>query len=207
LIPLFNPEVNESTVFIINPYPRFGRQSTLAKLNSHRGINKVCAPFIFNCYIKSVCIIEVAPLDSFRVVIKAKIHNITIKDATGKVVYTGSIPKTTNYTYAVVDIRELEDPLFPPMTDGKYHRSIRACQYPFPELIERPLIALDGDGESDRRYITGFYGEDILYNSTHIWSGDSYITNITLGQVPVSPIYFFNGNIVDLGFYHDSKRI
>ena len=136
--------------------------------------------------------IIVAPLDSFRVVIKAKIHNITIKDATGKVVYTGSIPKTTNYTYAVVDIRELEDPLFPPMTDGKYHRSIRACQYPFPELIERPLIALDGDGESDRRYITGFYGEDILYNSTHIWSGDSYITNITLGQVPVSPIYFFN---------------
>lgn len=136
--------------------------------------------------------IIVAPLDSFRVIIKAKIYDITITDASGKVVYTGSIPKTTNYTYAIIDIRELEDPLFPPLTRGKYHRSIRACLYPFPELIERPIIALDGEGESDRRYITGFYDQDIFYNSTHIWSGNAYMTNITFGNVRVSPIYYLN---------------
>ncbi|NJE25922.1 hypothetical protein E3E22_04660 [Thermococcus sp. MV5] len=136
--------------------------------------------------------IVVAPLDSFRVVVKAKIHNITIVDTSGKVVYTGSIPKTTNYTYAIVDIRELEDPLFPPMTGGKYHRSIRACLYPFPELIEKPIIALDGVGESTEKYIVGFYGQDILYNSTHIWKDSSYITNITLNGIPVSPIHSLN---------------
>ena len=136
--------------------------------------------------------IVIAPLDSFRVVVKAKIHNVTIVDTSGKVVYTGSIPKTTKYTYAIVDIRELEDPLFPPMTGGKYHRSIRACLYPFPELIERPIIALDGVGESNKKYIVGFYGQDILYNSTHIWKDTSSITNITLKGVPVSPVYSLN---------------
>jgi len=114
----------------------------------------------------------VAPLDSFRVVIKARIPNITITDFSSRIVYTGSIPKTTDYVYAIIDLQNLEDPLFSAMTGGRYYRSIKACSYPYPELIEKPLKVLEGNGSSDETHVIGLLSREV--NPDRIYFGDFY---------------------------------
>ena len=51
--------------------------------------------------------LTVAPLDSFRVVIRARIPNITIRDLSGRVVYSGSIPRSGDYIYSIVNCKKL----------------------------------------------------------------------------------------------------
>lgn len=153
----------------------------------------------------------VAPLDSFRVVIKARIPNITITDFSGKIIYTGSIPKTTDYIYAIIDLQNLEDPLFSAMTGGRYYRSIKACSYPYPELIEKPLKVLEGNGSSDESYVIGLLSREV--NPDRIYFGDFYpgdgayayvilngsltettnpiIVNTTVNEISISPTKMF----------------
>ncbi|ALV63911.1 Transcriptional regulator, GntR family domain / Aspartate aminotransferase [Thermococcus sp. 2319x1] len=157
--------------------------------------------------------ITVGVLDSFTIFVKAKIPNITVRDFNGKIVYSGSIPKSGNPTYVFIDIRNLEDPLFPPMTGGRYSRSIRACVYPYPELTGRPVKVLEGKGSSDRSYVLGEFSRSI--GEDYIYFGDFYpgdgalayvllngslelsapiIVNTSVGGIPISPI-----NVLDEG--------
>lgn len=153
----------------------------------------------------------VAPLDSFSVVIKARIPNVTITDLSGKIVYTGSIPKTADYVYAIIDLQNLEDPIFSAMTGGRYYRSIKACEYPYPELIERPLKVLEGNGSSSEPYVIGYFSKNVDPN--YIYFGDFYpgngayayvilndsinattspiIVNTTIREISVSPTKVF----------------
>jgi len=156
--------------------------------------------------------ITVGVLDSFTIFVKAKIPNITVRDFNGKIVYDGSIPKSGNYTYAFIDIRNLEDPLFPPMTGGRYSRSIRACLYPYPELIGKPIKVLEGNGSSDDPYVLGEFSRSV--SKDYIYFGDFYpgdgalayvllngslngtnvpiIVNTTIGGISLSPVNVFN---------------
>ncbi|EHR79178.1 hypothetical protein OCC_01574 [Thermococcus litoralis DSM 5473] len=156
--------------------------------------------------------LTVGVLDSFTIFVKARIPNITVRDFNGKIVYSGSIPKSGNYTYAFIDIRNLEDPLFPPMTGGRYSRSIRACLYPYPELIGKPIKVLEGNGSSDKQYLLGNFSRNV--NKTYIYFGDFYpgdgalayvllngsleetdrpiIVNTSIGGISISPVNVFN---------------
>ncbi|ASJ10374.1 DNA-binding protein [Thermococcus sp. P6] len=156
--------------------------------------------------------ITVAPLDSFRIVIKARITNITISDTSGRVVYTGPIPRS-GYAYSIVDIRDLEDPIFSAMTGGRYQRSIRACTYPFPELIDKPVKVLYGTGKSNEGHVVGTYSSQLDPNGIFIGetypddeeakayayvleegsidSADRIIVNTTMEGTPVNPAEIF----------------
>ncbi len=115
--------------------------------------------------------IIVAPLDSFRIVIKARILNVTIRSEDGNVVYSGTIPRS-GWTYSIIDIRNLEDPMFSAYTGGKYQRSIKACQFAFPQLFNKPLKILDGNGSSTQSPVIGELSTTIASNK--IYFGDSY---------------------------------
>ncbi|WP_456321259.1 DUF2341 domain-containing protein [Palaeococcus sp. (in: euryarchaeotes)] len=117
--------------------------------------------------------LTVAPLDSFRVVIRARIPNITIRDLSGRVVYSGSIPRSGDYIYSIVNLENLEDSFFSAMTGGRYQRSIRACSYSFPELIDKPIKVLEGEGKSSESHVPG----ELIRNleSDKIYFGDTYI--------------------------------
>ena len=117
--------------------------------------------------------LTVAPLDSFRVVIRARIPNITIRDLSGRVVYRGSIPRSGDYIYSIVDLENLEDSFFSAMTGGRYQRSIRACPYSFPELIDKPIKVLEGEGKSSESHVLGELSKDL--ESDKIYFGDAYI--------------------------------
>ncbi|WP_457752210.1 DUF2341 domain-containing protein [Thermococcus sp.] len=127
--------------------------------------------------------ITVAPLDSFHIVIKARIMNVTIKDISGKVVYTGPIPRS-GYAYSIISIQQLEDPYYAVMSGGRYHRSVRACSYAFPAFTP-PFTVANGSGTGNT--VAGVFGKDFQYNSTAIWDsqGDS-ITNLTINGLPVT---------------------
>ncbi|AIF68584.1 hypothetical protein PAP_00705 [Palaeococcus pacificus DY20341] len=155
--------------------------------------------------------LTVAPLDSFRIVIKARIPNITITDMSGKIVYSGSIPKSGNYTYSIVDIRNLEDPIFSAITGGRYYRSIKACDYTFPELIEKPIKVLAGNGSSSESHVIEKLSKGVDTDKIHfgdVYPGDGakgyvllngsinitapIIVNTTLSGVRTSPRDVFN---------------
>lgn len=130
--------------------------------------------------------LTVAPLDAFTLVIKARIPHVTIADSSGKVVYSGPIPSNGGYVYSTVDLRGLEDPMFSAVTGGRYQRSLQACQYPYPGLGVRPILSVNGSGSSDSPYVIGRFGDQLSYNSTHIWdSVGDYITNLTRDGAPV----------------------
>lgn len=131
--------------------------------------------------------IRVAPLDSFHIAVIARIPRIKIMDTSGRVVYEGAIPENRNVT-VIVSLEGIEDAFIARETDDFYHRLIRACSYPYPELVGRPIKVLNGTGESEVPVVTGVYGEDINYNATHIWKDSSYITNTTINGVKVSPL-------------------
>jgi len=131
--------------------------------------------------------ITVAPLDAFTLVIRAKIPRVTIKDMSGMVVYSGPIPSNGGYVYSTVDLNGLEDPMFSAVTGGRYHRSLQACQYPYPGLGMRPVIGVNGSGKSKSKYLIGRFGEAFSYNKTYIWdSNGDYLTHLTM-----------NGHLVD----------
>jgi hypothetical protein len=111
--------------------------------------------------------IHVAPLDAFRLVVKAKIPHVRITDTSGVVVYDGPIPSSGDYVYSIVDLEELEDPFHSAMSGGMYQRSLRACEYAFPKITP-PLIVANGTG-SGSGVVVGTFGTDLQYNSTHIW--------------------------------------
>ncbi|RLB68856.1 MAG: DUF2341 domain-containing protein, partial [Deltaproteobacteria bacterium] len=160
--------------------------------------------------------LTVAPLDAFRIVIRAKIRDVTISDVSGKVVYTGPIPRE-NYIYSIISIENLEDPIFSALTYGRYYRSIEPCEYTFPEIIERPIKTLYGNGTSEDDHVLGKYSST-AWDSGHIFYGDTYpgdgadgyvlrtgnitsisspvIVNTTLNGVPISPLEVFNDDDV-----------
>ncbi len=115
--------------------------------------------------------ITVAPLDSFRVVVKARIPNITVRSRNGYVVYSGSLPRT-GWAYSIIDLRNLEDPMFSAYTGGRYQRSLRACQVPFPQLFDKPLKVLEGNGSSTQPYVVDELSTTVA--SDMIYFGDSY---------------------------------
>ncbi|NJE08958.1 DUF2341 domain-containing protein [Thermococcus sp. M39] len=161
--------------------------------------------------------LTVAPLDSFRIVIKARIPNITIQDVSGRIVYTGSIPSNGGYIYSIVNLQNLEDPLFSAMTGGRYYRSIRACPYSFPEILEKPIKVLEGNGSSTVSHVIGLLSRTV--DAEKIFFGDYYpgegakayvllnepdqnvtvpiVVNTTLNGVRTSPLSVFNEN--DMG--------
>ncbi|MBO8175116.1 MAG: DUF2341 domain-containing protein [Thermococcus sp.] len=161
--------------------------------------------------------LTVAPLDAFRIVIKARIPNITIRDVSGRIVYTGSIPSNGGYIYSIVDLQSLEDPLFSAMTGGRYYRSIRACPYSFPEILEKPIKFLEGNGSSTVSHVVGTLSQTV--DAEKIFFGDYYpgdgakayvllnepeqnvtapiVVNTTLDGVRTSPLNVFNEN--DMG--------
>ncbi|NJE77246.1 DUF2341 domain-containing protein [Thermococcus sp. ES12] len=158
----------------------------------------------------------VAPLDSFRIVIKARIKQVTISDISGTVVYSGPIPRE-GYVYSIISIENLEDPLFSALTYGRYYRSIEPCEYTFPELIERPVKALYGNGSSDEDHVLGKYSST-KWEEGYLFYGDYYpgdgadgyvlrsgditsitapvIVNTTVKGVPISPREIFSDNDV-----------
>ncbi|NJE42868.1 DUF2341 domain-containing protein [Thermococcus sp. GR6] len=113
----------------------------------------------------------VAPLDPFRIVIRAKMKNVKISDMSNKVVYQGPIPRE-GYVYSIVSIEELEDPMFSALTGGRYFRSIRACEYPYPELIDRPIKVVYGNGTSESDHFAGIYSQTL--NQGYIFFGNMY---------------------------------
>ncbi len=115
--------------------------------------------------------ITVAPLDSFRLVVRGRILNVTVRSRNGVVVYSGALPRT-GWVYSIIDIRDLEDPMFSAMTGGRYQRSIRACQMPFPQLFSRPLEVLEGNGSSSESHVIGELSASL--ESGKIYFGDSY---------------------------------
>ncbi|EEB74849.1 DUF2341 domain-containing protein [Thermococcus sp. AM4] len=129
--------------------------------------------------------IEVALLDAFTVVIKARIPKIRIMDSSRTVVYDGPLPSNGGYIYATVDIRDLEDPFFSAITGGRYHRSIRSCKFAFPTLGIRPITFANASGTGSGYYI-GRFGQEFNYNLTHIWSSEFSVTNFTIGGTPVT---------------------
>ncbi len=136
--------------------------------------------------------IVVAPLDSFHIVIKAKLENVTIRDLNGRIVYHGPIPQR-GYVYSIINIQNLEDPLFAVASGGRYSRVVRACQYSFPEVMAKPVTSVSGSGESSNNYdhIPGKYGDDISYSRVRIeYTPDgSYLENLSY-----DPTLIFNNN-------------
>ncbi|ASA76783.1 DUF2341 domain-containing protein [Thermococcus sp. 5-4] len=168
-------------------------------------------------FLRSNIELTVAPLDAFRIVIRAKIKDVSISDVSGKVVYTGPIPRE-NYVYSIISIENLEDPLFPALSYGRYSRSIEPCNYTFPEIIDRPIKSLYGNGRSQDDHVLGKYSST-AGDSGHIFYGNAYpgdgadgyvlrsgdiasisspvIVNTTLNGVPISPLEVFNDD--DIG--------
>lgn len=81
----------------------------------------------FESHIKLV----VAPLDSFHLVALARIDNITIIDASGRIMYNGSVPES-GYAYSVISVTGFEDPFLPASLNGLYTRVIQPCSIPYP---------------------------------------------------------------------------
>lgn len=130
--------------------------------------------------------ILVAPLDAFTVVIKVRIPNITIEDLSGKVIYSGSLPRK-GYAYSIVNLNNLEDPFHSAMTKGRYKRSLRACEYAYPN-ISPPFTFAEGEGVGSG-VLVGRFGIEFIYNGTHIVDADTgyYITNLTINGVKANP--------------------
>jgi len=132
--------------------------------------------------------LQIDPLDSFQIAIKAKLMNVTIMDPNGKVVYRGSLP-TRGYVYSVININGLEDPIYAVATGGRYHRIINACDFAYPEIGARPVKWVLGVGNSTVSHIVGNYYSDIYLNSTTIWttSPQSRMSNLS-----ANPLNVFN---------------
>ncbi|WP_297068638.1 DUF2341 domain-containing protein, partial [Thermococcus sp.] len=129
--------------------------------------------------------LTVSLLDAFHVVIRGRIPNITIRDLSGNVVYTGPIPRN-GYVYSVISIQNLEDPMYSAMTGGRYHRSVRACNYAFPGFTP-PFTTANGSGVTNYTRVVGLFGKDLQYNATYIWAPtEGYITNLTIDGSPVT---------------------
>ncbi|WP_297556515.1 hypothetical protein [Thermococcus sp.] len=88
------------------------------------------SPSNFSAF-KSHLNLTIAPLDSFHIVAIAKINNITIRDSSGRVMFSGSIP-SRGFIYATVSITGFEDPLLPASLNGIYTRVINPCEIPYP---------------------------------------------------------------------------
>ncbi|WP_010476977.1 hypothetical protein [Thermococcus zilligii] len=145
--------------------------------------------------------ITVAPLDAFTLVIKARIPQVTVKDLSGKVVYSGPIPSGGGYIYSTVDLRGLEDPMFSAFTGGRYQRSIKACPMSYPQLGQLPISYANGSGVSSKEYIVGNLRRipaspsDLGYNETYVWDQNgNYLTNFTIGGVPATTESFIRAD-------------
>ena len=75
--------------------------------------------------------ILVAPLDSFHIVVRVKIKNVTIVDNSGAIKYHGDIP-SSGYVYSIISVVGFEDPLLPSRLNGLYTRVIEPCSIPYP---------------------------------------------------------------------------
>jgi len=116
--------------------------------------------------------LQVDPLDSFQIAVKARITNVTIRDLNGRVIYRGSLP-TKGYVYSVIDITGLEDPSYALATKSspyKVSRVINICNFPYPEIGAKPVKWVLGVGNSTVLHIVGDYYSSIFLNSTAIWT-------------------------------------
>lgn len=145
--------------------------------------------------------IIVAPLDSFRIVIKARLKNVRIQDMAGNVVYEGSIPKQ-GYVYSVISIQNLEDPIFTVLTNGRYSRVIQPCDHTYPELIGGPMTVLYGNGNSNRDHVAGIYS--FSPDPAYIFVGsispgeDAHAYVLKSGSPPIN-VPFINGTVLQAG--------
>ncbi|QDA30672.1 hypothetical protein FH039_02265 [Thermococcus indicus] len=130
--------------------------------------------------------ITVAPLDSFRVAVIARLPEITIMDSSGSVIYSGTIPSNRNAT-AIISIEGVEDTFISRETYDLYHRLIKACMFPYPELTGSPIIRLNGTGSSPQEIITGIYGETIQFNETRIWTYSDTGIQVTITELDQDP--------------------
>ncbi|WP_297435340.1 DUF2341 domain-containing protein [Thermococcus sp.] len=152
--------------------------------------------------------LKVSPLDAFHVVIRGRIPNVTIRDLSGKVVYTGPIPRR-GYIYSIISIQDLEDPMYSAMTGGRYHRSVRACNYAFPAFTP-PFTAANGSGSGNSTVVPGLFGSDLQYNATTIWGPtEGYITNLTIDGSPVTTdkVVLKNGDMGVIAFNATSTGV
>ncbi|NJE45871.1 DUF2341 domain-containing protein [Thermococcus sp. GR7] len=145
--------------------------------------------------------ITVAPLDSFRIVIRTRLKNVKIYDTANNVVYEGSIPRQ-GYVYSIISIQDLEDPMFSALTNGRYFRSIQPCNYTYPELIDRPVKVLYGNGNSDRDHVAGIYKSSpdldyIFFGSTYP-NADAHAYVLKSGSPP-DDTPFLNGTVFQPG--------
>ncbi|CAD5243405.1 DUF2341 domain-containing protein [Thermococcus camini] len=155
--------------------------------------------------------ITVAPLDSFRIVVKARINNVKIYDSANNVVYQGTIPRD-GYVYSIVSIEELEDPMFSALTGGRYFRSIRPCNYTYPELIDRPIKVLYGDGASNVYHYPGVYSKttdlgNIFFGNVYPGDGASaYVIKSGTPTDPSTPM-IVNTSLTEGGDLADPSRV
>lgn len=148
--------------------------------------------------------LTVAPLDAFTIVVKGRIPNVTIADVSGRVVYTGPIPSSGDYVYSTVDLRQLEDPIFSATTGGRYQRSLRACEYSFPEIAP-PFKVLSGVGSSSVSHHVGILSPraengKIFFGDTYVEGADAYVLKNASLDVTTNPIVVnttVNGVIVN----------
>jgi len=149
---------------------------------------------------------EIVPLTSFQIAIKVRINNVTIRDLNGKVVYRGSLPPD-GYVYSILDLNNVEDPVYALATNGQYHRVITACEFPYPEVSGGPVSWITGLGNSSSQHIVGTYGEEIEFNSTDIWvtSPPARLFNLSANPLDVfnygdrGYLYFSNVSVPVVG--------
>ncbi|AFL94979.1 hypothetical protein CL1_0774 [Thermococcus cleftensis] len=145
--------------------------------------------------------ITVAPLDSFRIVIRARLENVKIYDSASNVIYEGQIPRK-GYVYSIISIQDLEDPMFSALTNGRYFRSIQPCNYTYPELIDRPMKVLYGNGNSDRDHVAGIYKSapdlDYIFFGPTYPNADAHAYVLKSGS-PSDGTPFLNGTVFQPG--------
>jgi len=112
--------------------------------------------------------LTVAPLDSFHIVAIAKITNVTIRDSSGRVMFSGDIPES-GMVYSIVSATGFEDPLLPASLNGLYTRVIQPCAIPYP-----------GDT----------YGYYNINNVTSLVFGWCYIGVNATGQYGTQTVYY-----------------
>ena len=148
----------------------------------------------------------IVPLTSFKVAIRARIVNITLKDVNGKVLYRGSIPPK-GYAYAIIDIRNVEDPVYAISTNGQYDRIVQPCELSYPEVGAKPIKWLTGLGNASVTNLVGTYGVDVFFNSTSIWSNSPEARLFNLSANPENLfkdgdrgyLYFSNVSVPTVG--------
>ena|GEM_PF-5080682 len=77
--------------------------------------------------------IDVAPYDSFNLVVMARINDITITDEYGYCSFNGTLPRRASWLFPLVRLEEIDDPLYSIETYGFVQRTILEHNVSTPE--------------------------------------------------------------------------